>query len=376
MAVRYVRLNAVADLNAPMIRGTGNIAIVGVSTAGTANTPVQVGSPSDAPGLFGPPAGSPLTAAIQLAFGQTPGPSQVWGVPGSGDFTAALTAVEALDVQFVTVANQGLDAMPGGGGAASAARTAVTNLANHVVNVSQYGSDGKERMGVAMLAKGLADITGSNVLSGTLANERMVYVAHKSDQDVAAAVTGAIAGWPPNTSMLLKQVSVDNTPFTYTEIDAINGTEVFTSGPAGKGVNWLVHPALIPGSGVYLGEGYTGNPAGKKYIDIVRTIDDISFKLKARLIRYIGVAQISRSGLRALVLQMEAELDPQVAAGVINSYSIVVPILNLLDLPPASLSDQQLQAIHDAEAQRVIQVLITVEYAAAIHRLAITLKFE
>ena len=231
-------------------------------------------------------------------------------------------------------------------------------------------------LGVAMLAKGLADITGSNVLSGTLANERMVYVAHKSDQDVAAAVTGAIAGWPPNTSMLLKQVSVDNTPFTYTEIDAINGTEVFTSGPAGKGVNWLVHPALIPGSGVYLGEGYTGNPAGKKYIDIVRTIDDISFKLKARLIRYIGVAQISRSGLRALVLQMEAELDPQVAAGVINSYSIVVPILNLLDLPPASLSDQQLQAIHDAEAQRVIQVLITVEYAAAIHRLAITLKFE
>jgi len=373
MAVRYVRLNAVADLAAPLIRGTGNMAIVGVSTAGTANTPVQVGSPSDAPGLFGDPAGSPLTAAIQLAFGQSPGPSQVWGVPGTGDFTAALTAVEALDVQLVVLANQGLDALPGGGGAASAARTAVTNLVNHVVNVSQYGSDGKERMGVAMLAKGLTDPT---VLSGTLANERMVYVAHKSDQDVAAAVAGAIAGWPPNTSMLLKKVAVDNTPFSYTEIDAINGTETFQSGPAGKGINWLVHPALIPGSGVYLGEGYTGDPAGKKYIDIVRTIDDISFKLKARLIRSIGVAQISRSGLRALVLQMEAELDPEVADGVINSYTIVVPILNLLDMPPASLTDQQLQAIHDAEAQRVIQVLITVEYAAAIHRLAITLKFE
>ena len=37
-----------------------------------------------------------------------------------------------------------------------------------------------------------------------------------------------------------------------------------------------------------MGEGYTGNPGGKKYIDIVRTIDDVSFRLKAQLIKSIG----------------------------------------------------------------------------------------
>jgi hypothetical protein len=367
VAVRYVRVNPVADLFSPVVRATGNVAIVGAASAGTDNVPVQVTSPSDAADKFGAPAGSDLTRTIQLAFQQTPGPSQVWGVKSAADPTAALTAVEGLDVQFVVIANTALDSTTGG------ASGAIGLLAAHVVGVSNTGGDGKERMGVAMLVKGSDDAA---VVAGSLADDRMVYIAHKSDEDAAAAVAGTIAGYEPHVSMLLKQVSIDSDPLTAAEIDAINGSETFDSGPAGKGVNWLVDPALIAGGGIYLGEGYTGNPGGKKFIDVQRTIDDCSFKLKARLIRSVGNLRISRSGLRSLVVQMEAVLDPLVAGGVIEGYQIVIPVLDLLDADPASLTAAQLQVIQDAQADRVIEVLIAIDYAGAIHRIAITLKFE
>jgi hypothetical protein len=367
MAVKYVRVNPVVDLFSPVVRATGNVALIGAATSGTNNVPVQVVSPSDAATAFGPPAGSALTRAIQLAFEQTPGPSQVWGVRAPTDVTAALTAVENLDVQFVAIAGTALDSTTG------ADSGAIGLLAAHVKAVSTTGADGKERMGVAMLPKGSSD---PSVVAGKLADDRMVYIAHKSDQDAAAAVVGTIAGYPPHVSMLLKQVSIDSDQFTSAEIDAINGSETFGSGPAGKGVNWLVDPTLIAGGGTYLGEGYTGNGGGKKYIDVQRTVDDCAFKLKARLIRSIGNLRISRSGLRALVVQMEAVLDPMVAAGVIEGHQVVVPVLALLDADPASLTATQLQVIQDAQADRLVEVLVAVDYAGAIHRISITLRFE
>src|SRR5687767_6696993 len=133
MAVKYVRVNPVADLFSPVIRATGNIAIIGAASAGTNNVPVQVTDPSDAAATFGPPGGSSLTSAIQLAFRQTPGPSQVWGVRSPADVTAALTAVELLDVQFVVIAGTALDSTTG------AANGAIGLLAAHVVAVSNTG---------------------------------------------------------------------------------------------------------------------------------------------------------------------------------------------------------------------------------------------
>jgi len=205
----------------------------------------------------------------------------------------------------------------------------------------------------------------------------MVYVAHKSDQDVAAAVAGTIAGYQPHISMLLKPVAgVDSDLFTGAEIDQLNGSETFDSGPAGSGVVWLDDPPLIPGHGLYLGEGYTGNPGGKKYIDIVRTIDNISFLLKAELISSIGNLRISRSGLRALRATMAAVLNPLVDQGVIEGYDLTIPILALLDRDPTSLTAEELDEINNAQSQRVVEVLASVDYAGAIHRLAIDLNFS
>lgn len=374
MPVRYIRVNPVSDLFAPAVRAYGNIGVVGALTPPatpppdmlTVATPVLFTDPAEAqrraPGDLG--------TAIAMAFAQSPGPTVVYGVrvdQTSPDWPGALVALSAVDVQIVCLAETALDATTGTTGGA------ILALSDHVTTVSTTGADGMERIGVAMLTKSATDPT---IVSGRLASERMVYVAHKSDEDVAAAVAGAIAGYEPHISMLLKQVAVDTDQFTPDEIQQINGSETFDSGPAGAGVNWLVDPALIPGQGIYLGEGYTGNPGGKKYIDIVRTIDNVSFLLKAQLIRSIGNVRISRSGLRALIGQMESVLDPLVSQEIIEDYDIVVPLLVLMDKPSASLTASEQAQITNAQSQRVVEVLVAIDYAGAIHRLAVTLKFE
>jgi hypothetical protein len=374
MTVRYIRVTPLVDLFAPAVRAFGNIAIVGKISLPqqnppkdplTVNNPVAFSDPTEAkrraPGELGD--------AIALAFAQTPGPTLVYGVAVDStapDWQAGLDAVAPLNVQIVTLANQPMTTAATGTGGP------VALLSTHVTTVSNTGGDGMERIGVAMLTKGSAkpeDVNG-------LANERMVFIAHKSDQDAAAAVAGTIAGYQPHISLLLKPVNVASANFTPTEITNLNGDEDFTTGPNGKGVNWLTSPSLIPGQGVFMGEGYTGNPGGIKFIDTVREVDDLSFRLKAQLIKTIGNVRISRSGLRALIAQMEAVLGPLVDAEVIEGFELVVPLLTLLDKDPATLTADEAARINQAHANRLVQVLAAVEYAGAIHRISITLKFE
>lgn len=373
MPVRYIRVNPVSDIFSPAIRAYGNIAVVGAVTPPAmppadllaVNAPTIFTDPSEAkrraPGALG--------TAIALAFAQAPGPTVIQGVRvDSTNWEIALAALETQDVQIVLLANTSLDATTG------ATTGAVRKLVDHVVGTSTIGADGMERIGVAMLDSG---VSSPALVAGALANERMVYIAHKSTEDVAAAVAGTIAGYEPHISMLLKKVNVSTASFSAAEIQTLNGSETFQSGPAGLGVNWLVDPVLLPGAGVYLGEGYTGDSGGtKKYIDIVRCIDNVSFLLKSQLIRSVGTVRVSRSGLRALIAQMEAVLDPLVRAEVIEGYEVVVPILALLDKPPNTLTAAELAQVSKAQNDRVVRVLAAVVYAGAIHRLSVTLKFE
>lgn len=373
MAIRYIRVNPIADMFTPVSRPTGNVAIIGMAGTGAtvpANVGREVSDPTDTT-LFG--AGSDLTNAIALAYRQTPGPSLVYGIrlaattPAS--FDDALTVAEGLPVQFVIFANTPLNATTG------AASGAIGKLSAHVETVSRLGADGKERMGVAMLTTGVKD---PSIVSGALVNERMVYTAHRSAQDVAAAVAGTIAGYSPPTSMLLKPVAVDMPDqFSDADIEKINGQEPNTnSPPAGQGVNWLVDPPLIAGRGLYLGEGYTGNPGGKKFVDVVRALDDISYQLKANLIRSIGSVRISRSGLQTIVVRIESVLDPYVQDGVVDRYEVVIPVLVLLEKDPSSLTPAQLAQIKKARDSRLIEMTVLVVYQGAAHRIGINLKFE
>jgi hypothetical protein len=317
-----------------------------------------------------------LGTSIQRCFLQTPGPTLVYGIRtnvagGTPDWAAALDIASALPVQIVVLANMPMTS------AAIAASGPVVQLVNHVTSVSNTGSDGMERIGIAMLPRDAADPTflSSNT---TLVNERMVYIAHRSDDDAAAAVAGTIAGYEPAVSLVLKPVNIQTQLFTPTQIQTINGAvEDRTTGPTGAGVNWLTHPTLIPGAGVYLGEGYTGNPGGgKKFVDIVRVIDDVSFKLKAQLITTIGSLRISRAGLRTLISQMQVVLLPMVDSGILDDFQIHVPLLTILDKPENARTPDEQAALTQAHAQRLVQVVVAVSYAAAIHRISIDLVFS
>jgi len=358
MPVRYIQVNPKSELFVGATRAFGNIAIVGqTDNAATAavNVPTVFTDPDSARAPF---AGN-VARAVALAFRQSPGPTTIYAVrvaAANPDWDAALEEVAKLDVQIVLLANTPLNAYNA---------ATVGKLAAHVGSVSNTGGDGKERIAVAMLAK---DATDPAIVAGTLVHERMYYVAHRADEDAAAAVAGVIAGYEPHVSMLLKPVNVNMIEtFTDGQIDAFDGAKI----------NWLTDPVLFPGRGLFLGEGYAA-PADptKVYIDVVRTLDDVSFRLKAALIRAIGNFRVDRAGLRALQTLARAVLSPLEAQGVIESFTVHIPLLSLLDRDPASLTADEIAHINGVQATRRIDMATMVEYAGAIHRLRIDLVFK
>ena len=60
----------------------------------------------------------------------------------------------------------------------------------------------------------------------------------------------------------------------------------------------------------------------------------------------------------------------------LNDFEVSIPLLALLDKDPATLTAAEAARIQNAEQQRVVQLLVAVHYAGAIHRLSITLKFD
>jgi len=337
----------------------------GATGAGVANgDSIQIGWPNgkavDDVGWFAGPLGN----SVKTAFAQSPGPTTVWAVAtdpaDAGNALAnGLAEVAKINVQIVVVANTPV----AGTAAAPVGRAEIEALATHCNTVSNIGGDGKERIGAAMLGNGITD---TSLITATMSQNRMTMIAHHSTEDAAAAAAGVIAGYAPHISLLLKQINVDmDKVFSDSEIDAFNTARV----------NWVTRTPLIPGNAFYMGEGYTLG-ADQPYVDIVRTIDEISFDLKAALIRSIGVLRVTRAGLRALVAAMTAVLQPLQDDAVIDSYVVFFPLLTLLDKDPSALSAAELQEIHNAQATRTVASIVTVQYAGAIHRLNITLKFE
>ncbi|MFI6448366.1 hypothetical protein [Kitasatospora sp. NPDC050543] len=428
MAVKYIDVKASSDLFAPAVRAFGDIAIIGRSGFGTAAAkPEDIGSPAeaaksfpnaltrlsgdaakDSPAITVPvdlPVGaavrigvaadtevrtvtksedaggnrtltlnraldrehkagavveheSDLLRAISAVFRQSPPPTRVWGVQvdfGSPLWDAALDEVGMLDVQIVALANMPLN---------DANKDTLGRLADHVKNA---GGDGKERIGVAMLDRDLPVDKMVEQNAAPVKNERMVLVAHRSPDDVAAATAGVIAGYRPHISLLLKPINVAMTgPFADSDVTLLDDARI----------NWITSPVLLPGHAQYLGEGYTADESGgKKYIDVVRTLDDVNFRIKAQLIRAIGNLRVSRVGLRSVVTLVESVLAPLVQQEVIEDFAVVIPLLVLLDKDPVQLNPAEEQKLKDARSTRSVPMTVSVVYAGAIHRLTIDLVF-
>jgi hypothetical protein len=364
-------------------RSPGVIAIVGKAlpsaNAGAAdpNTPYVIATLDDAKALFAKVDGdgnlqtTTIYDSIELAFLQDPQPSKIYAVQVQGtNYAAALTALEARDdVTMVSLANE-YD--PGATGSPP------TNLQALKAHVEDMSSQGKKRIGVAM-------IDPTRVRSATYATDaynavadlksgdgRMVMMAARgSTQDVATAAMAAIAGYEPQVSMVLKPIRGITMPQTSQygpgEITALTDDD--------NNINPVIDPDLIVGTNLYFAEDrtFTGD-ASRQYIDIVRVLDDIDFRLKAGLIGAIGDSRITLRGLTSVKLRTQGILEPLRENAVIDAYDISIPVLDILSVPDSARSPGDTNTVTTARADRAVDMYVSITYGPAVHYLHVTLK--
>lgn len=385
MAVQYVKVETDVDFSKPASRAFGTIGIIGqkkiANLAELSGYPTELDSgttPAAAAVMFTSPNSeitctdsnkkkkkkdvfdTKLCDAIDIAFRQSPGPSTVWAIVyNDNKEDIALTLAAKLDIQIIVLAGVDDDG------------ARIDKLINHVVDTSTKGGDGKERIAVVSLKKGEKTLpkkigTDNSPSVLTPGAGRVFYVAHHSDEDAAAAVAGTIAGYEPHISVLLKPVNIRMTDvFSDADIEEMDKNKI----------NWLAKPMLIPGDGVYLGEGYVHGSEKVPYLDIQRTLDDVTFRLKARLIEAIGDLRITRAGMRSLASKMTAILEPLRRQEVIDDYDVFLPVQVLLEKDPDTRTELERQELKDIRDSRAVAAIVSVTYAGAIHRLTIKLKF-
>lgn len=360
-------------------RAPGVIAVVGKTPNGAAggtaavNTPLVVDTLASAADLFakvtsGVVAETALYRSLKLALLQDPKPSKIYGVRVNGDdYAAALSALEAADdVTFMSLAEEATV------GAAGSPPTGLHALKAHVENMSAQGN---KRIGVGLInpatAKSsthVADVTTA-VTSLRSDSSRMVLIgARGADGDAATAAMAAIAGYEPHISTVLKRVRGVQIPLA----SQYGPAEI--KGLSEAGIVPLIDPALVPGSGLHLAEGRTfTTDESQLFIDIVRTLDDIDFRLKAGLIGSIGDARITRSGMTQLKSRFDAILGPLQKRAVIDAYDVRIPVLDILSIPEAARSTSDNAEVAAARANRRVEVLASITYGPAVHRLLVTL---
>jgi hypothetical protein len=371
IAFPFIEVNIDTSGLAPVAqRSPGVVAVVGDSAAGTqpAATPVEVTDSKDAESKFGP--ATELTNSLKLALMQDPKPSKVYGVKttAAGDYDAALRSLEAVgDATFVSLANETTI------GAAGPPATGLLALKEHVENMSAAG---QKRIGVAMVdpakawsATYITDV-GTDYTPLKSDSSRMVLIAARgADADVATAAMAAMAGYDPQVSLVLKKIrgvkmGIDK-QYSPSEIKALSNLNIIP----------IIDPELIPGEGLHFAEGRTfTTDMNLLYVDIVRVLDDIDFRLKAGLIAMVGDARITKSGLTKLKVRTEGILEPLERSAVIDGYFVQVPVLDILNTPDSTWTAGDQNIVVTARSTRQIEMIVSITYGPAVHHLLVKLQ--
>lgn len=341
------------DISTLAIVGVGNTSVSG------SMVPVKLTSYAEVDALY--PEESDLSVAIKLAFAN--GAAAIWAVDTKVAKTLdaiedALETLETKDVQIVVIANT----------VETDSDTYIsTALTNHVV------SSMTDRIGVFMLDAGEDVDTMPTAITTmkTSGNNRMVAISHNSTADVAAAVGGLLASLNPWESVVNKPlVGVSNSSdFTTTQMTAFNGAQI----------NFIFDPLYLAGTTNVLRSGYTlGTTAeGINYIDVRRTIDDISYKLKVGLTNpnVIGNLRINRSGIAELINYITGILQPCVNTGEIDSFNIDIPLATILAKETDDRTSAEAATLTAARTSRTVTGSVIIEYSGAIHTLNLTLNY-
>jgi hypothetical protein len=370
-------------------RATGVIAIVGRTPAdaagGTApvNTPLAIDTLDQAADLFaqtvdGDLSTTPLYRSLRVALLQDPKPSKIYGVRIEGNnYAAGLAALEAADdVNFVALAEE----------------TNVGALGALKTHVESMSSQGQKRIGVGMIEPGtpkaptyVTDVVEAVAGLRSDVSRMLLVAARGASTDAACASMAAVAGYPPHVSIVLKQVrgvrrivqrEIDG---EMRDVEVPIPTELQYSpseikGLSEAGIIPIIDPALIVGESLHFAEGRTfTTDASLLYIDIVRTLDDIEFRLKAGLIGLVGDARITKAGTTRLKVRTEGILGPLQRNAVIDAYTVDIPVLNILSIPESAWTATDQAIVVAARANRTVDMLVTITYGPAVHRLLVTL---
>lgn len=381
IAFPFIEVNIDTSALLPAVqRAPGVVAIVGAATGATAatNTPVVVATSADIDAQFrNGTTETDLSLALKAAFMQDPGPEKIYGVrlgTGSTPWDTALAGLEgADDVTFVALAGAAVKSGTGSPNAPIAA------LKTHC-EVQSAG--GNKRIGIAHVNPGIAKsasyaadvIALATPLKST--SGRMVMIAARGAVDsagneahVAAAAAGAIAGLPVASSIVLKKIRGISMPlvgqYSPGEIAAL----------ATDGIVPVIDPALVAGESLHFAEGTTyTTDATLKYVDLVRLLDDVEFRLKAGLVGMIGDARITRGGLADIIRRAEGVLGMVQLEGGITGFSVIVPVYDALSLAEAARSPAQVAMINTARSERLVDMIVSIVIGPAVHRLKIALQ--
>ncbi|GAA4878602.1 hypothetical protein [Actinomycetospora straminea] len=363
-------------------RAPGVLAVVGESAAGSAaaNVPLRIDTAAQAAELFasvdadGVVTPSPLYRSLNTALLQDPRPSTIYGVKvDAGQYGAGLAALEAADdVTFVCLA----EVTDVGTPAAENPPAPPTDLHALKAHCEQMSAAGQKRIGVAMIDPTTAKTpTYVQAVVGAVDSlrsdtSRMIMIAARGGTgDAAVASAAAIAGLEPHISTVLKRVRGVTMPvesqYAPGEIIGLSDANIIP----------IIDPALVVGESLHLAEGrcFTTD-ASLLYVDIVRVLDDIDFRLKAGLIGLVGSARITLAGLSRVVTRAAGILGPLVRSSVIADYTVTIPVLAILRIPESSWTPSDAAIVATARANREVDMFVTVTYGPAVHRLKVTLS--
>lgn len=356
-------------------RSAGVIAVVGGAMAGNSeitttaeNTPVVIDTADDTAQFAKVTSGSVSTStalrdSLLIALEQNPRPHKIYGVRAkvtnnTPDYAAALQSLEAADdVDFVALANE----------------TDVTALGLLKVHVETASSSGNKQIAVAMVnpttAKSPTYVhdTDAAVEGLKSSSGRMVMMAARgATVDVACAAMGAIAGFDPQVSLVLKELGQVTIPLA----SQYSPSEI--TGLSEAGINPVVSPALIVGGGFFFGDGrlYSSDPA-LQFIDVVRVLDDLDFRLKAGLIGAVGDDRITKSGLTLLLSRTEGILQPLRDAAEIDDFTIDIPLLDILGRDPSTWTPGDHNLIDGARANRQVVLNVKVVLGPDVHQIQV-----
>ncbi|MEM9191883.1 MAG: hypothetical protein AAGF12_22110 [Myxococcota bacterium] len=363
-----------SELQRPAQRSPGVVAVVGVSTGGELleNKPQRIANEGELDALLGD---SPLRRSIETVFRQRRRPDTVYAVRvgDASSYVGGLESIEAIDdITGVCLAEE-------------TSVSALDRLRDHVEGAS---SQGNRRLGYAMVpseiltrgetyvadvAAALEDQTADPPKRVKSSLSRMVVVAARGGSgDAAAATMSTVHGHPPHVSPLLKPVSQVTIPTEH----QLTSSEIASLSEAG--IVPIIDPQLMPGTGLHLAEArvYGDGTSKLAYVDEVRTLDDIEFRLRAGLLGTVGDARITRAGLTRIKNRVEGILALRVREGAITEYAVHIPVLDALAVENREPGDANTEMIEQARSTRSVGVRVHIVYGPAVHRLEVTLAVK